>query len=276
MRESLLASRMCAGELPLIAVGLEVLVEAGSSRERFLTYGARMGRGSVRAGLVHRAGRRCQFVRARRVFARVFGAILIRKLLCLDSLGCRCQHHFARLGLTFAQRHVGFQELGRQCPSGFRKDSTGMTPLHVAASGNVSTAAVLCRLRAKVDATDNQGKTPLDVALDAQNADMITLLRLAKLVKEGGGLDDKSFAEALDSFSMEVHARQPAPASSKSLRASSPSRKTSAHPTSVASSSPPTSASNSALSTSPEADLSSSAPTPASSFSFSSKLDKKK
>lgn len=156
------------------------------------------------------------------------------------------------------------------------KDSTGMTPLHVAASGNVSTAAVLCRLRAKVDATDNQGKTPLDVALDAQNADMITLLRLAKLVKEGGGLDDKSFAEALDSFSMEVHARQPAPASSKSLRASSPSRKTSAHPTSVTSSSPPTSASNSALSTSPEADLSSSAPTPASSFSFSSKLDKKK
>lgn len=85
------------------------------------------------------------------------------------------------------------------------KDSQGLTPLHLAASGHVACAALLCRMRAKVDVTDALGRTPLSIALESQNADVITLLRLAKLAREGGGMDEKSFAEALDSFTADIH-----------------------------------------------------------------------
>jgi len=81
-------------------------------------------------------------------------------------------------------------------------DAHGTTPLHIAASGYVACAAMLCRFKAKVDSQDEHGKTPVDIALSTQNADVITLLRLAKLAREGG--DEKSFSEALDSFTSDI------------------------------------------------------------------------
>lgn len=100
------------------------------------------------------------------------------------------------------------------------QDVNGMTPLHIAAAGHVACAAMLCRHKARVDSLDSKGKSPVDVALDSQNADSITLLRLAKLAtdKDGFGLDEKSFAEALDSFSSDIHKR-----STSELRRMSPS-----------------------------------------------------
>lgn len=88
------------------------------------------------------------------------------------------------------------------------KDSLGMTPLHIAAAGSVACAAMLCKHRAKVDVQDKSGKTPLDIALDSQNADAITLFRLAKLATDGNsGIDEKSFAEALDGFTLDIQTR---------------------------------------------------------------------
>lgn len=88
------------------------------------------------------------------------------------------------------------------------KDTLGMTPLHMAAAGSVACAAMLCKHRAKVDVQDKSGKTPLDVALDSQNADAITLFRLAKLASDGNaGFDEKSFAEALDGFTLDIQTR---------------------------------------------------------------------
>ena len=81
-------------------------------------------------------------------------------------------------------------------------DANGTTALHIAATGHVTCAAMLCRFKAKIEAQDNEGKTPVDIALTSQNADVITLLRLAKLVREGG--DEKSFSEALDSFTTDL------------------------------------------------------------------------
>jgi Arf-GAP/coiled-coil/ANK repeat/PH domain-containing protein len=191
------------------------------------------------------------------------------------------------------------------------KDSNGTTPLHVAAaSGHVACAAVLCKWRAKVDSSDIQGKTALDVALETQNADAITLLRLAKLVREGGGLDDKSFSEALDSFSADLQSTPTKTSDHLSangpskLRASSPGRKSSSAASSTSTSNASSTASSNATSPaiavngvsaahhhssttsagvgsslSPpkgSAVLSTSAPSTASSFSFLSKLDRKK
>ena len=88
------------------------------------------------------------------------------------------------------------------------KDALGLTPLHIAAAGSVACAAMLCKHRAKVDVQDKSGKTPLDVALDSQNADAITLFRLAKLASDGNaGFDEKSFAEALDGFTLDIQTR---------------------------------------------------------------------
>lgn len=88
------------------------------------------------------------------------------------------------------------------------KDSLGMTPLHMAAAGSVACAAMLCKHKAKVDVQDKSGKTPLDIALESQNADAITLFRLAKLATEGNaGIDEKSFAEALDGFTLDIQTR---------------------------------------------------------------------
>lgn len=85
------------------------------------------------------------------------------------------------------------------------KDANGLTPLHIAASGHVTCAAMLCKMRAKVEVTDSHGKTPLDYAMEAQNADVITLLRLAKLSRESGNEnDEKSFSDALDAFMLDL------------------------------------------------------------------------
>jgi Arf-GAP/coiled-coil/ANK repeat/PH domain-containing protein len=156
------------------------------------------------------------------------------------------------------------------------KDANGMTPLHIAASGHVACASMLCRMRAK-DVADNNGQTALDVALESQNADVITLLRLAKLARDGGGIDEKSFSEALDSFSLDIHrlaSRQSAP-----LKRSADGRLASSSiATSSLSSSPVASSSNlpiPATSSSPDA-VDTRSPGSKSSFSFLSKLDTKK
>jgi ankyrin repeat protein len=86
--------------------------------------------------------------------------------------------------------------------------NNGWTPIHYCAVGNHSVlAALLFKRGAKLDIKDKKGRTPLDVAVDARHADCVTLLRLAvaaELERKEGGMDDRSFAHALASFSLDL------------------------------------------------------------------------
>ncbi|XP_012942189.1 arf-GAP with coiled-coil, ANK repeat and PH domain-containing protein 2 [Aplysia californica] len=68
-----------------------------------------------------------------------------------------------------------------------RRDKSGRTALHHATIlGHTGQVCQFLKRRADVNAKDNQGKTPLDIALETENAnaDIVTLLRLAKLTEE--------------------------------------------------------------------------------------------
>ncbi|GFN91782.1 ARF-GAP with coiled-coil, ank repeat and ph domain-containing protein 2 [Plakobranchus ocellatus] len=66
-----------------------------------------------------------------------------------------------------------------------RKDRHGQTPLHHATVlGHTGQVCQLLKRRANLKAKDNQGRTPLDIAVENANADIVTLLRLAKFDEE--------------------------------------------------------------------------------------------
>eukprot|EP00041_Stephanoeca_diplocostata_P019380 m.417547 g.417547 ORF g.417547 m.417547 type:complete len:133 (+) comp21288_c0_seq5:833-1231(+) len=64
--------------------------------------------------------------------------------------------------------------------------STQRTPLHdAAAHGHVAVCYILLQHNASLTATDANGQTPLQLALESASADVVTLLRLAALNKDG-------------------------------------------------------------------------------------------
>ncbi|KAK3738015.1 hypothetical protein RRG08_066816 [Elysia crispata] len=66
-----------------------------------------------------------------------------------------------------------------------RKDRHGQTPLHHATIlGHTGQVCQLLKRRADLNAKDNQQRTPLMIAVDNANADIVTLLRLAKFDEE--------------------------------------------------------------------------------------------
>jgi ankyrin repeat protein len=82
------------------------------------------------------------------------------------------------------------------------------TPLHLAASrGATHCASVLIRNGANLDLKDAKGKTALDIAVDSERADCVTLLRLAQLAKQDER--DESFMEALQAFSYDAQKSPP-------------------------------------------------------------------
>lgn len=89
-----------------------------------------------------------------------------------------------------------------------RKDKHGRTPLHHATIlGHTGQVCQFLKRRADQNAKDNLGKTPLMIAVENANADIVTLLRLAKLndeMKEADGYlgnpGDETFQDVFRDF----------------------------------------------------------------------------
>uniref|UniRef100_A0A2C9KZY6 Arf-GAP with coiled-coil, ANK repeat and PH domain-containing protein 2 n=1 Tax=Biomphalaria glabrata TaxID=6526 RepID=A0A2C9KZY6_BIOGL len=89
-----------------------------------------------------------------------------------------------------------------------RKDKNGKTALHHATIlGHTGQVCQFLKRRADQNAKDNQGQTPLDIAVANANADIVTLLRLAKLndeMKESDGYlgnpGDETFQDVFRDF----------------------------------------------------------------------------
>jgi len=84
------------------------------------------------------------------------------------------------------------------------RDDRGQTPLHAAAFlGRSQCAGLVVKRGADIEAENKEGQTPVDVAAIGQQADTVTLLRLAQLAKNEG-VDElgDSFRSALDHFSI--------------------------------------------------------------------------
>lgn len=72
-----------------------------------------------------------------------------------------------------------------------RSDRNGQTALHLAtALGNTGQVCQFLKRGANLNVQDNEGKDPLSMAVSAANADIVTLLRLAKLNEEMKESDD--------------------------------------------------------------------------------------
>ncbi|XP_055958090.1 arf-GAP with coiled-coil, ANK repeat and PH domain-containing protein 2 isoform X2 [Patella vulgata] len=90
-----------------------------------------------------------------------------------------------------------------------RKDTTGKTPLHHATiHGHTGQVCQFLKRGADLNAKDNSGKDPLTIAVEAANADIVTLLRLSKLndeMKETEGYfgqtSDETFQDVFKDFS---------------------------------------------------------------------------
>lgn len=66
-------------------------------------------------------------------------------------------------------------------------DDDGFTALHLATeTGNTALAYLLLKHRAKYDIKTNDGRKPIDIAVNLTNADIVTLLRLTQLNDEIG------------------------------------------------------------------------------------------
>lgn len=88
-----------------------------------------------------------------------------------------------------------------------RQDKKLRTPLHHATMhGNTGQVCQFLKRGANLHTPDVEGKDPLDIAIEAANADIVTLLRLAKLneqMKEDSdmGNTDDTFQEVFKDFS---------------------------------------------------------------------------
>ncbi|KAI8381358.1 uncharacterized protein BYT42DRAFT_566268 [Radiomyces spectabilis] len=86
-----------------------------------------------------------------------------------------------------------------------QQDAKGWTSLHyAAAANNVHLVLTLLKRHAKADSTNNDGKTPLDLAVDNQNVQAVTALRLFAFDKQHNSSPasslDFGFREAMSSF----------------------------------------------------------------------------
>ncbi|ESO91406.1 hypothetical protein LOTGIDRAFT_153844 [Lottia gigantea] len=90
-----------------------------------------------------------------------------------------------------------------------RKDINGRTPLHHATiQGHTGQVCQFLKRGADLKALDNSGKDPLSIAVEAANADIVTLLRLSKLNEEMqesdgyfGQPSDETFTDVFKDFS---------------------------------------------------------------------------
>ncbi|XP_033763338.1 arf-GAP with coiled-coil, ANK repeat and PH domain-containing protein 2-like isoform X2 [Pecten maximus] len=90
-----------------------------------------------------------------------------------------------------------------------RKDKNGRTPLHHATmNGNTGQVCQFLKRGADLHSKDKDGQDPLAIAVSTANADIVTLLRLAKLNEEmkesGGGFNnpgDDTFQDVFRDFS---------------------------------------------------------------------------
>ena len=64
--------------------------------------------------------------------------------------------------------------------------------------------SVLFKNGASLDVKDSEGQVPLDLAIAKHKADCVTFLRLAQLAISEGNLNDDSFMEALQIFSVDA------------------------------------------------------------------------
>jgi len=86
------------------------------------------------------------------------------------------------------------------------QDIKKWTPLHYAACfGKTSSACVLFKNGAKLEPKNEDGNTPLDLAVATQKADCVTFLRLASMAVKEQTLTDDTFLEALQTFSIEAN-----------------------------------------------------------------------
>ncbi|XP_062994714.1 arf-GAP with coiled-coil, ANK repeat and PH domain-containing protein 1 [Elgaria multicarinata webbii] len=85
-------------------------------------------------------------------------------------------------------------------------DSRGRGPLHHATIlGHTGLACLFLKRGAKMNAADGDGKDPLSIAIDAANADIVTLLRLAKMREAElamGQSGDETYLDIFHDFSL--------------------------------------------------------------------------
>lgn len=86
-------------------------------------------------------------------------------------------------------------------------DKTGSTPAHYAARKFPMCIALLCKRGAKLDIKNNENLMPIDVALKHENADCVTVLRLASQAYEEkqSNPEESSFIDELNSFMQSIH-----------------------------------------------------------------------
>lgn len=87
-----------------------------------------------------------------------------------------------------------------------RKDKLGRTPLHHATiKGHTGQVCQFLKRGANLHDEDDSGQDPLKIAISAANADIVTLLRLAKLnedmKEDGGNPGDETFNDVFKDFS---------------------------------------------------------------------------
>lgn len=92
-----------------------------------------------------------------------------------------------------------------------KKDAKGWTPLHEASDKGLANCTVLLLQKNTVHCLsekDNEGRTPLELAMACGSADVVTLLRLAQLARdeaqEGAQAFEESFADALRQFARDA------------------------------------------------------------------------
>lgn len=105
-------------------------------------------------------------------------------------------------------------------------DSHGRTVVHIAAEqGYTQCLLLLYRRGAPLDTKDHAGLTPVDLALQHQKADSVTLLRLALLsAEEQRGDFEATFAQAFQHFSEDLRLKKGKDQRTMSVGGASPSK----------------------------------------------------
>lgn len=84
-------------------------------------------------------------------------------------------------------------------------DDLGNTAIHYASEKHAKCTALLCKKGAKLDIKNAMNMTPIELALNHENAHCVTILRLGQQANEDRlNNDDNTFIEALNSFAQEI------------------------------------------------------------------------
>lgn len=90
------------------------------------------------------------------------------------------------------------------------EDDDGNIPIHYSARKHAICSSLLCKRGSKLNHKNNLSKSPLDIALEEENADNVTIIRLASQALEEKQLnnDEHTFYEALNSFTKEIQLKK--------------------------------------------------------------------